>query len=178
LALIDGQSFLPGARGSTGVRKAAMPARERPLPGQPSLRYLKLAAKRRLAAGEFATLHDARLAVAREHGQPSCAALRQFVAAPVAAGNPALAQLRWVTARFSGAGSPGWAPPGENERRESGRVRAVRGELLRDGREGPVRLHLIHARVLRPWADAARRGRGSRGHQVAATSSMSWQANK
>jgi CubicO group peptidase (beta-lactamase class C family) len=95
-----------------------MPAQERPLPGQPSLRYLKLEAKRRLAAGEFATLHDAQLAVAREHGQPSWAALKQFVAAPAAAGSPAIAQLRWVIARFSGAGSPGWAPPGENELRE------------------------------------------------------------
>ena len=37
----------------------------RPLPGQPSLRYLKLEARRRLAAGEFGTLHDAQLAVAR-----------------------------------------------------------------------------------------------------------------
>jgi Beta-lactamase len=95
-----------------------MPIRERPLPGQPSLRYLKLEAKRRLAAGEFKILHDAQLAVAREHGQPSWAALKQFVAAPAAAGNPALAQLRWVIARFQDAGSPGWTPPGENELRE------------------------------------------------------------
>ncbi len=95
-----------------------MPLRERPLPGQPSLRYLKLEAKRRLAAGEFAILHDAQLAVAREYGQPSWAALKRLVAAPAAAGNPALAQLHWVIARFKHAGSPGWTPPGEDELRE------------------------------------------------------------
>jgi len=53
----------------------------RPLPGQPSLRYLKLEARRRLAAGEFGTLHDAQLAIAREHGQPSWAALKQLIEA-------------------------------------------------------------------------------------------------
>jgi hypothetical protein len=31
----------------------------RTLPARPSLRHLKLEAKRRLAAGEFVTLHDA-----------------------------------------------------------------------------------------------------------------------
>ena len=40
----------------------------RSLPAQPSLRYLRLEAKRRLAAGEFVTLHDAQSAIAREHG--------------------------------------------------------------------------------------------------------------
>ena len=48
----------------------------RELPEQPNLRFLKLEAKRRLAAGEFATLHDAQLAVAREHGLPSWAVLK------------------------------------------------------------------------------------------------------
>ena len=52
-----------------------MPDQPRPLPGQPSLRYLKLEARRRLAADEFTTLHDAQLAIAREHGQPSWTAL-------------------------------------------------------------------------------------------------------
>ena len=51
----------------------------RPLPGQPSLRYLKLEARRRLAAGEFGTLHDAQLAIAREHGQPSWTALKELI---------------------------------------------------------------------------------------------------
>jgi len=44
----------------------------RAFPARPNLRYLKIEAKRRLAAGEFATLHDAQLAIAREHGMPSC----------------------------------------------------------------------------------------------------------
>jgi hypothetical protein len=35
-------------------------ASTRPLPGRPSLRYLKLEAKRRLAAGEFPALHEKR----------------------------------------------------------------------------------------------------------------------
>ena len=47
----------------------------RDLPDRLSLRHSKLEAKRRLAAGEFTTLHDAQLAVAREHGMSSWAAL-------------------------------------------------------------------------------------------------------
>jgi hypothetical protein len=43
----------------------------RTLPARPSLRHLKLEAKRRLAAGEFDTLHDAQAAIAREHGLSS-----------------------------------------------------------------------------------------------------------
>jgi hypothetical protein len=43
----------------------------RDLPDRPSLRHLKLEAKRRLSAGEFTTLHDAQLAIAREHGMSS-----------------------------------------------------------------------------------------------------------
>jgi hypothetical protein len=39
-------------------------------------------AKRRLSAGEFATLHDAQLAIAREHGWPSWAALKEFIGDP------------------------------------------------------------------------------------------------
>jgi hypothetical protein len=56
-----------------------MPHPSRSLPGQPNLRFLKLEAKRRLAAAEFSTLHDAQLAIAREHGQPSWTALRQLI---------------------------------------------------------------------------------------------------
>ena len=48
-----------------------MSDQSRELPEQPSLRFLKVEAKRRLAAGEFATLHDAQLAVARDHGLSS-----------------------------------------------------------------------------------------------------------
>ena len=55
------------------------PPRPRSLPGRPSLRHLKLEAKRRLAAGEFAALHDAQVAIAREHGLPTWAALKQSV---------------------------------------------------------------------------------------------------
>ncbi len=56
-----------------------MPGGSRALLDRPNLRYLRLEAKRRLAAGEFATLHDAQAAIAREHGQPSWAALKQLV---------------------------------------------------------------------------------------------------
>jgi CubicO group peptidase (beta-lactamase class C family) len=87
----------------------------RSLPGRPSLRYLKLEAKRRLAAGEFGTLNDAQAAIAREHGLPGWAALKQ-------ACNPgdshALAHLRWIVERFSGADEPGWTAPGEDELRQ------------------------------------------------------------
>jgi CubicO group peptidase (beta-lactamase class C family) len=88
----------------------------RPLPGQPSLRYLKLEARRRLAAGEFGTLHDAQLAIAREHGQPSWTALKQLIASRLETlGHPALAQLRWVISRFGGADRPGWPAPADGE---------------------------------------------------------------
>jgi ABC-2 type transport system ATP-binding protein len=80
----------------------------RSLPARPSLRHLKLEAKRRLAAGEFATLHDAQAAIAREHGLPSWAALKQACAQD----GPAQAHLRWIIDRFSGADRPGWVPPG------------------------------------------------------------------
>ena len=50
----------------------------RAFPGRPSLRFLKIEAKRRLAAGEFGTLH-AQLAIAREHGLPSWTALKESV---------------------------------------------------------------------------------------------------
>jgi hypothetical protein len=56
-----------------------MPGGLRLLPGRPSLRYLKLEAKRRLAAGEFPSLHDAQAALAREHGLPSWTALEQLI---------------------------------------------------------------------------------------------------
>ena len=93
-----------------------MPGGSRALPARPNLRYLKTEAKRRLAAGQFATLHDAQTAIAREHGQPSWAALKQLIEGETH--SYALAQLRWVISRFSGADQPGWAPPGEDELRE------------------------------------------------------------
>ena len=90
----------------------------RSLPGRPSLRFLKLEAKRRLAAGEFTTLHDAQAAIAREHGLPSWAALKQACALRPEPESHALDQLRWVVSRFSGADAPGWTAPGEDELRE------------------------------------------------------------
>ena len=88
----------------------------RSLPERPSLRYLKLEARRCLAAGEFPTLHEAQLAIAREHGMSSWTALKEFVgdSQPEPEG-AALSHLRWVTSRFAGAGQPGWSPPGGEE---------------------------------------------------------------
>jgi hypothetical protein len=94
-----------------------MSDQSRAFPGRPSLRYLKLEAKRRLAAGEFGTLHDAQLAIAREHDLPSWTALKEFVSAQAGRPGPALTQVRWVLARFAGAGGPAWAAPGEDELR-------------------------------------------------------------
>jgi hypothetical protein len=107
-----------------------MPGGSRALPDRPNLRYLRLEAKRRLAAGEFATLHDAQTAIAREHGQPSWAALKRLVQAdpdsPASQQEDsqqedsqqdgqqedghALVQIRWVISRFSGADQPGCPP--------------------------------------------------------------------
>ena len=87
----------------------------RSLPERPSLRFLKLEARRRLDDGEFSTLHDAQLAVAREHGMPSWARLKQAVEAQALPASHALAQVRWVVSRFSGADGAGWEPPGPEE---------------------------------------------------------------
>lgn len=91
-----------------------MPDEPRALPGQPSLRYLKVEAKRRLSAGEFATLHEAQLTIAREHGLPSWTALKEYIAGPSQA-SPVLSQARWVISRFGAAGTPGWTVPGDGE---------------------------------------------------------------
>jgi CubicO group peptidase (beta-lactamase class C family) len=95
-----------------------MPDTSRSLPSQPSLRYLQLEARRRRAAGEFPALHDAQAAIAREHGQPSWAALRRLISDPPQQEGHPLAQLRWVIARFRDGDAPGWAAPGEDELRE------------------------------------------------------------
>jgi hypothetical protein len=89
----------------------------RPLPDQPNLRYVKMEAKRRLAAGEFATLHEAQLAIAREHGLPSWTALKRLIDAQTAPANDALAHVRWVFARFATADAPAWSAPDEEELR-------------------------------------------------------------
>jgi CubicO group peptidase (beta-lactamase class C family) len=92
-----------------------MSEQSRAFPGRPNLRFLKLEAKRRLAAGEFGTLHDAQLAIAREHDLPSWTALKEFVSTGASGPGPALRQVRWVLSRFAGAADPGWAAPGEAE---------------------------------------------------------------
>jgi CubicO group peptidase (beta-lactamase class C family) len=56
-----------------------MPGGSRSLPTRPSLRHLKLEAKRRRTAGEFPSLHEAQAAIAWEHGVPSWATLKQRV---------------------------------------------------------------------------------------------------
>lgn len=95
-----------------------MPAGPRPLPSRPSLRYLKVEAKRRLAAGEFPALHDAQAAIAREYGLASWAALKQLVCGQLQQESHAQAQLSWVIARFRDAGEPGWTAPEEHEMRQ------------------------------------------------------------
>jgi CubicO group peptidase (beta-lactamase class C family) len=95
-----------------------MPDGTRSLPSRPSLRYLKLEAKRRLAAGEFPTLHDAQVAIALEHGLPSWAALKQVICGQPGQESHALPQLRWVIARFREAGTPAWSAPGDEELRQ------------------------------------------------------------
>jgi CubicO group peptidase (beta-lactamase class C family) len=90
----------------------------RSLPDRPSLRYLKLEAKRRLAAGEFGTLHDAQLAIAREHGRSSWTTLKEHIDAGTVPASLALPQVRWVLSRFQDAGAPAWAAPAQDELRE------------------------------------------------------------
>lgn len=93
-----------------------MSDQSRAFPDRPSLRYLKLEAKRRLAAGEFVTLHHAQLAIAREHGLSSWTALKERIEAAGPASH-ALTQMRWVVSRFAAADTPEWTPPGEEELR-------------------------------------------------------------
>lgn len=113
-----------------------MSVQPRSLPDQPSLRYLKLEAKRRLSAGEFATLHDAQLGVAREHGFSSWNALRRDVSRRQAAGSQhesvsqgaiqdlaepggyASAHLSWLVSRFADADDAVWMAPTDEEMRE------------------------------------------------------------
>jgi CubicO group peptidase (beta-lactamase class C family) len=95
-----------------------MPGQTRSLPGRPSLRFLKLEAKRRLAGGEFPTLHDAQAAIAREHGLPSWAALKHVICGQPQQESHALSQLSWVIGRFADAGAPTWSAPGSHELRQ------------------------------------------------------------
>lgn len=121
-----------------------MPGQQRVLPSQASLRYLKVEAKRRLAAGEFPALHLAQLAIAREHGQPGWPALKRLVADRSRPEGHVLAQLRWIVSRFAGADAPGWTPPGEAELREH-----FTGEFLTARREDLITMLAAAAPVLR-----------------------------
>jgi CubicO group peptidase (beta-lactamase class C family) len=107
----------PGAANPGAAKTSAAKAgpSTRPLPGRPSLRYLKLEAKRRVAAGEFPALHDAQLAIAWEYGQPSWTALKQRIIELPTAECQVLPQLGWVITRFRGADQPGWTAPGPDE---------------------------------------------------------------
>ena len=89
----------------------------RSLPDQPSLRFLRLEAHHRLAAGEFTALWEAYLAIAREHGFSSWTALKQVV---VSDSQPdpdeaVLDHLSWVVSRMAGASQPDWTPPAAQE---------------------------------------------------------------
>jgi hypothetical protein len=86
----------------------------RAFPDRPSLRYLKVEAKRRLSAGEFTTLDHAQLTIAREHGMSSWATLKHHVDAA----DQALAQLRWLVSRFAAADAPEWTLPAREELRQ------------------------------------------------------------
>jgi CubicO group peptidase (beta-lactamase class C family) len=90
----------------------------RSLPEHPNLRYLKVEAKRRLRAGEFTTLDAAQLTIAREHGQPSWAALKRLVDSRNDPTGHAVGQLRWIAARFADADTSGWTAPADDELRE------------------------------------------------------------
>src|ERR1700760_206394 len=99
-----------------------MPDEPRSLPPHPSLRHLKIEAKRRHTAGEFSSLHDAQAAIAREHALPGWAALKQacsqLARGVAAADGPALPHVRWIIDRFRDADGPGWTAPGEDEVRQ------------------------------------------------------------
>jgi CubicO group peptidase (beta-lactamase class C family) len=90
--------------------------RTRALPRRPNLRFLKIEAKRRLSAGEFATLHDAQLAVAREHGLSSWTALKRLIDG-TRPESRVLPHLTWIITRFAEAGQPGWTAPDDRELR-------------------------------------------------------------
>lgn len=91
---------------------------DRQLPERPNLRFLKLEAKRRLAAGEFSALHEAQATIAHEYGEPSWAALKQSLGESAEPDSAALDQIRWVVARFRDADGPKWSQPDDAEIRE------------------------------------------------------------
>ena len=89
----------------------------RALPARPSLRHLKVEARRRVKSGEFPALYEAQLAIAREHGQPSWTALKELVCGDPRLESHALSQLNWISSRFADADAPGWAAPDDQELR-------------------------------------------------------------
>jgi hypothetical protein len=89
----------------------------RALPARPNLRHLKVEARRRMKSGEFPALYEAQLAIAREHGQPSWAVLKELVCGKSQPESRALSQLRWIMSRFADAATPGWAAPDDQELR-------------------------------------------------------------
>ena len=95
-----------------------MSDQQRSFPSRPSLRYLRLEAKRRVSAGEFPTLHEAQLAIAREHGLSSWTALKQFLESQPRPAGPAVEQLSWVISRFADADRPAWVAPTDAELRQ------------------------------------------------------------
>lgn len=99
----------------TSGTRVPPPGGPRPLPGRPSLRFLKLEAKRRLAAGEFPALHDAQVAIAWEHGLPCWTALKQRVCVQSPPDCQVLPQLSWLITRFRDADQGGWTAPDEPE---------------------------------------------------------------
>jgi CubicO group peptidase (beta-lactamase class C family) len=68
-------------------------------------------------SGEFPALYEAQLAIAREHGQPSWAVLKELICGQSQPESRALSQLRWVVSRFADADDPGWAAPDDQELR-------------------------------------------------------------
>lgn len=94
------------------------PDQQRSFPSRPSLRYLRLEAKRRVSTGEYPTLHEAQLAIAREHGLSSWTALKRFLESQPEPEGPAIEQLRWVISRFASADSPAWVAPADAEMRQ------------------------------------------------------------
>lgn len=90
----------------------------RSLPERPNLRFLKLEARRRLTAGEFDTLHNAQLTIAREHGMSSWTVLKEAISTEPQPDSHALPQVRWLLSRFSGADEAGWEAPSDAELRE------------------------------------------------------------
>lgn len=81
----------------------------RELPDRPDLRYLKIEAKRRLGTGEFDTLHEAQLGIAREHGYPSWASLKTAISMA----GTIVPHVRWVIERYRTADGGDWEPPTE-----------------------------------------------------------------